>query len=70
MTKASISKKPAAKRATTTKKLNLEHKSGFDFLMALLVVSLLFNLFTVCVWLILNITTIYDAQLADIFLSR
>lgn len=69
MSKATTIKKRSS-TSKVSKKLNLEHKSGFDFLMALLVVSLLLNLFAICVWVVLRITNIYDGQLAEIFLAR
>lgn len=41
-----------------------------DLRNAILIVSLLLNLFAVCVWLTLNITSVYDAELFDLFVTR
>lgn len=58
------------KSARVSKKSNPESKAGFDFLMALLVVSLSINVLVVCIWVVLRITDMYDQDLAQILLAR
>ncbi len=53
-----------------TKKVSKSKISSFaqhriDFVMALLIVSLLFNLFVLVGWVTLQVTDMYDQQVAD-----
>lgn len=60
-------KKTASKR---TKKSVVALDTGRDAMAALLVVSVLVNLFFVCLWVALRTTTQYDEALTLFFLGR
>lgn len=62
--RTTTSKRPAAKAAN--------HGLGttIDLVAAVLIVSLLINLFLVCLWVTLRVTTQYDAALGQFFLGR
>ena len=45
-------------------------QSQRDFLNALLIVSVTANLFIVCLWVAVNVTSHYDAALVDFFFHR
>jgi hypothetical protein len=71
-----ISKKTSNKKSLKTKPKRIPSKStesktarsGMDFFAALLIVSLLFNAVVICIWVVLNVTDDYDAELARILL--
>lgn len=62
-------KKTTVKKSTKSLK-PVVFQTGADARAALLVVSLLINLFVFCLWIVLQITTQYDAALASLFLNR
>lgn len=66
--------KPQAKKVTTKSSVRKPAKQAFgttiDLFVAVLIVSLLINLFVVCIWVTLSTTTQYDAALAQFLLGR
>lgn len=71
-TTAKSPKKSARKATKTTKarKNAAGFRTGLDFTIALLIVSLLANAFVLCLWIVLKTTTEYDEALMNFFLGR
>lgn len=67
--KKNTTKKQAAVKKTAAKKPVVFHTKT-DATSALLVVSLLINAFTLCIWLTLQITSEYDKIFYDFFILR
>lgn len=65
-------KKNTTKKQTTAKKSKQQpvFQTSADLKTALLVVSLLLNVFVFCLWLTLQITSQYDAALHSFFILR
>jgi hypothetical protein len=63
--KSSVDKKRVSKKATT-----LHASTHLDLASAALIISLVINLFFVCLWVTLQITDKYDAALIDFFTNR
>jgi len=69
--KAAATKPKTTKRkATTSSSSSGFHSTKFNFMTSVLIVSLLLNLFTAAIWITLQVTTIYDASLYDLFIGR
>lgn len=64
--------KKSSKSVKTTKRRVLPpaFQTGADLKTALLVVSLIANLFVLCLWIALQVTSRYDQALIDFFISR
>lgn len=66
--------KPRVKKTTAKSSSARAEKYGLgttiDLMAAVLIVSLLINLFVVCIWVTLSVTTQYDDALAKFFLGR
>jgi|GEM_PF-3009084 len=68
-------KKPT-KRSAQVKKSKFSQVASFssttpnDFIVATLIISLLVNLFMVCLWIALQYTTQYDSYLSNFFFGR
>jgi antibiotic biosynthesis monooxygenase (ABM) superfamily enzyme len=75
MVKKTVSKKTSAKK-TSKRGINSwfmpsrEPSTLNDIKNAILLVSLTINLLALIVWLVLRLTTDYDAQLSNLLLSR
>lgn len=72
-----MKKAPAKSRIKTVVTKSPSTKSSkhglgttIDLMAAVLIVSLLANLFVVCIWVILSVTTQYDDVFAKFFLGR
>ncbi|HEY1085217.1 MAG TPA: hypothetical protein VGE34_00640 [Candidatus Saccharimonadales bacterium] len=63
-------KKTAKNTSKSAKKSLVVFDTGRDAMAALLIVSLLINLFFVCLWVALRSTTQYDEALTAFFLGR
>jgi hypothetical protein len=69
--KANIKKKLLRNnRATEVSEPSAIMQTERDFKDALLTVSIFANLFMLCVWVALQVTTQYDTALASFFLNR
>lgn len=62
--------KRAPKKTTSSKKPVAVFQTGADLKTSLLIVSVLINLFVLCIWVALKMTTVYDASLSQVFLGR
>ncbi|MBP9667914.1 hypothetical protein KBD87_03860 [Candidatus Saccharibacteria bacterium] len=64
--------KTEKKRTTTTKKSSwlAEFQTSRDVKDALLIVSLIANLFVLCLWIALQLTSRYDDALVSFFIHR
>lgn len=68
--KKTTTKKASKQSTVTTAGVFAERATLGDFKTAVLLISLLINLFTLCVWITLQLTTEYDNQLFTLFIHR
>lgn len=69
-TTKSPKKTRSTSRTTKSRKNFAGSRTGLDFTIALLIVSLLVNAFVLCLWVALKTTTEYDEALMNFFLGR
>lgn len=58
-----------SKKVSSEKKLGIQN-TKLDLITAALIISLLINLFVVCLWISLQITSQYDSELIRFFIHR
>lgn len=68
-TTSSTKTKSKAKKTVATPQV-AAFQTGADLRTALLIVSIIGNLFVLSLWVVLKVTTAYDAVLSQVFLGR